>query len=263
MKKLFCLLISFGLVFSVYSADVFEEGSGADVISGSDSPSDIDILLDAALTEPIGRLLQEYRQGAEIEYSSATTITVSAGQIAVQNANGSVVAFLDNTSSTSVTFSNLDTGDEAASTTYYVYGYSTTPASDTDFDITISTSSTAPFGATQYARLGSFYNNSSSNIEQVKNDDYVAGLIVATGTIAHGATISLPSGYVASQCKWTVSTGKYYHQDTVGGGGEEGSKYHETTVNSSRVVTCRTSVLGYGTNQAHNGVANYMIVGYR
>ena len=165
MKKLICILFSILLLGNVYSADVFEEGAGADVISGSDSPADIDTLLDAALTEPVGRLLQEYRQGAKIAYSSVTTITVSAGQIAVQNSTGAIVAFLDNTSSTSVTFSNIDTGTEAASKTYYVYGYSTTPASDTDFDVVISLSSTAPSGKTYYARLGSFYNDSSSNID--------------------------------------------------------------------------------------------------
>ena len=176
MRKFICILFSIFLLGNVYSADVWREGSGADVIAGGDSPSDIDTLLDAASTEPLDRLLQEYRQGAKIAYSSSTTITVAAGQVGIQNSTGTIVAFLDNTSSTSVTFSNIDTGSEAANTTYYVYATCTTPASDTDFDITISLSSSAPSGKTYYARLGSFYNDSSSNIDEtlIVNDNETA-----------------------------------------------------------------------------------------
>lgn len=176
MRKLICILFSILLLGNVYSADVFEEGSGADVISGSDSPSAIDTLLDAALTEPLGRLLQEYRQGAKIAYSSSTTITVAAGQVGIQNSTGTIVAFLDNTSSTNVTFANIDTGAESGSQTYYVYAYCATPSSDTDFDLCVSLSSSAPSGKTYYAKLGQFYNNSSNNIDEtsIVNDNETA-----------------------------------------------------------------------------------------
>ncbi len=262
MKKFLCLLISFGMIVSAHAGNQWRAGTTAQTIPGATNISDIDTVSYQDMTAPLDRLHSNAREGCIIVYASTSTITVEAGEVALQNSAGTITLMQQNTSNTTVSWSDIDTGSEASSTTYYLWAYQAT-ATDTDFDVAISKSSSAPTGITYYARLGSFYNNSSSNIEQAKNDGYVAAMVVATGTIAHGATISLPSGYVASQCKWTVSTGKYYHQDTIGGSGEEGDKYHETTVNSSRVVTCRTSVGSYGSTSAHNGVANYSITCYK
>lgn len=253
-KKLLCFLISFGLMFSVYSADVWREGSGASVISGGDSPSAIDTLLDAASTEPLDRLLQEYRSGAKISYSSTSALTVAAGQVAVQNSAGSIVAFLDNTSSTSVDWEDIETGgSESASTRYYLFAYCTTPSSDTDFDIVISTSSSAPASGTYYARLGSFYNNSSSDIEQIYNDD-TTEILMVSGTITHGGTIPLPSGYDASQCTWTVSINSL----TRWAGGSDLAWTETCSVNSSRVVTIKR--VGWS---SVTGTVNYIIAGVK
>ena len=165
------------LVKQCFPNDVWREGTGADVIVGGDSPSDIDDLLAAGSTEPIDDLLQSYREGCEISYSSATTITVGDGEVMVSNAAGTIRATLVNASNTSVTFSNIDTGSEA-NATYYVYAYCSDPTSDVDFDVVVSLSSSTPSGITYFFKLGSFYNNSSLNIlndETITNDnDYYA-----------------------------------------------------------------------------------------
>ena len=88
-----------------------------------------------------------------------------------------------------------------------------------------------------------------------------SAVTIKTGTVAHAGTIPLPSGYDEADCYWMVSHEQYYHDDTIGGSGEEGKKYHECSVTASRVVTCRTSVGSYGSNDAHNGTANYIIIG--
>ena len=161
MKKLLVLLMSFSLVFSVYATDQWDTTDPA----GSESPSDLDDLI-TTNNDVVDRLLSDYRQGAKISYSSATTLSVSSGQVTCDNSARTSRKWRENTSATSVTFSSIDTSTEAASTTYYVYAVADTDA--TTFTIVISKSSTEPSGATYYAKLGQFYNNSSSNIV---NDD--------------------------------------------------------------------------------------------
>ena len=115
-------------------------------------------------------LVSNYRRGYNLSYSSASTIVAGAGEIVVSNALGTTRLFLKNTSTSNVTFSNIDTGAEASATTYYVYcGTNSATASSCTFYVT--TSSSAPTGITYYARLGSFYNDASSNITLINNDN--------------------------------------------------------------------------------------------
>lgn len=69
-----------------------------------------------------------------------------------------------------------------------------------------------------------------------------------TGTIAHGGTIPLPSGYTESQCKWIVSTSQQYNDGDTG----------VNVINcfcTGRVVTTNMDGL--------SGTANYMIIGVK
>jgi len=169
-KKLLVLLMSFSLVFSVYATDQWDTTDPA----GSESPSDLDDLI-TTNNDVVDRLLSDYRQGAKISYSSATTLSVSSGQVTCDNSARTSRKWRENTSATSVTFSNIDTSTEAASTTYYVYAVADTDA--TTFTIVISKSSTEPSGATYYAKLGQFYNDASSNIvndNTIVNDNETA-----------------------------------------------------------------------------------------
>lgn len=124
-----------------------------------------------ANNKSLDRLLSNYREGMKLTYSSATTISVAAGEAMCSNSAGTVRKMRQNTSATNVTFSDIDTGSEASSTTYYLYAVADADATTATFKI--SASSTAPTGVTYYKRLGSFYNDASSNVDQysISNDN--------------------------------------------------------------------------------------------
>jgi len=248
MKKLLVLLMSFGLVFSVYSSDQWTKANP----TGATNLSDLDASI-TANNAALDRLLIEYRGSAKIEYASTSTITVTSGQVACSNSAGSVVRWRRNTSDTTVSWTMLDTSSEVASTTYYLWAVADTDVAT--FTVTISTSSTAPSGKTYYAKLGQFYNNSSSNIEQVKNDDTKPEILISTGTVTHGGTIPLPSGYIESQCEWIVSANNASHD---GYGQYESDDSGIKCYTTGRVLYISV----YALNGWHTGgTANYMIIG--
>jgi hypothetical protein len=149
---------------------------------GSDQRSDIDTIVQEN-NGALDRMLKNYRTGAYGYYDSASQFKVSAGDVMISNAAGTVRKMRSNTSATTVTWSDIDTGAEANSTVYYYYA-----VADTDIDgftILISASSTTPTGATYYRKLGSFYNNSSGDIE-------IGGII----EMFSGYLSSIPPGYV-------------------------------------------------------------------
>lgn len=260
MKKLFVILLL--LVATQVSAAQWDKSYpiGTTLIpdlatdsSGTPNPNN----------EALDRLLANYREGLKISYSSSSALAVSSGEITVSNAAETVRLFLKQASAGSITFSNIDTGSEASSTTYYVYaGTSTT--SDTTPIFYISTSSTSPSGVTYYKKIGSFYNNSSSNITNIKNNN--DSIEIATGTILGGNTLSLPSGWSDDECDWTVSLGETKQYDDIGGSSCNGNPDHnKCSVNSSRVVSCSVVDDGNGGNcfTGTNLTANYIIVCHR
>jgi len=254
MKKLLVLLMSFGLVFSAYAGNQWRVGTTAKTIPGATNISDIDEASYEDMTAPLDRLLSNFRENCVVSYASTSTVTVGAGEIVLQNSAGTITLMQQNAAATTVTWGMIDTGSEAASTTYYLWAYQAT-ATDTDFDVTISTSSSAPSGKTYYAKLGQFYNNSSSNIEQVKNDDTKPEILISTGTVTHGGTIPLPSGYIESQCEWIVSANNASHN---GYGQYESDDSGIQCYTTGRVLYISV----YALNGWHTGgTANYMIIG--
>lgn len=142
-------------------------------------------------------LVSNYRKGQALVYSSASTLIVSAGEVVVSNSLGTLRIFLQNTSNSNVTFANIDTGPEASGTTYYVYcGTSSATASTCTYYVSLSSS--APSGVTYYKKLGSFYNNSSSDIDQNKiyTEPYGAamsdgsGIPLVVNTLDYGTSTS-------------------------------------------------------------------------
>ncbi len=207
MKKLVSLILMLSLSFHVYAGNQWQAGTGAETIPGSTNISDIDAVSFQNMTDPLDRLLTSYRRNCKITYLSASTLTVEAGELVVSNADGSIPLYLQNTSSTTVEWTDIDTGAEASSTTYYLYGYQDTP-SDTDIDFTISTSSTTPTGITYYERLGSFYNDSSSNIIRgslITNDNNYYGLRLGDAVAKTPGTAyeALTDGVVTAYCAGT------------------------------------------------------------
>jgi len=175
MKKiLFLVILALSIigcqVKNCYAANEWRAGTGANTILGSISPSDIDSDSYEDIVAPLDRLLAGYRKDCDVAYSSASAITVGTGEVVCSNSAGSIRKFRRNTSSTTVTFANLDTGSEVENT-YYVYANGDADA--TTFTCVVSLSSSAPTGVTYYKRLGYFTNNSSLDIDSdgVIDDD--------------------------------------------------------------------------------------------
>jgi len=206
MKKLLSLLLILILsTCNVYAANQWRKGTGEDVILGTENISDIDTVSFQNIVDPLDRLLSNYRDGVEVAYASSSTITVSAGEIICSNAAGTVRLMVKNTSATTVDWTDLDTGAEQASTTYYLYAI-VTNTTDATFTVKISASSTTPSGVTYYKRIGSFYNDSSSNISrtQVYNQPYrpsatdSSGAGIITAIYDYNTSASSFTSYVSS-----------------------------------------------------------------
>jgi hypothetical protein len=164
MKKLFVLLLVLSLTTPCFAIDEWAKNQPA----SSANPGDIDSLIQTN-NEAIDRLMAYGKFGCQLTYSTVSAITVARGSVVCSNSADTVRRTRTNSSATTVTWSDIDTGAEAASTTYYVYAVADTDAAT--FTVKISTSSSAPTGVTYSNRLGSFYNNASSNIENVTNLD--------------------------------------------------------------------------------------------
>jgi hypothetical protein len=111
-------------------------------------------------------LLNGYRNGCLVEYKGVADLYVRSGSVYIPDASGNA-AFRLNTSDTTVTWSDIDTGSEANSTVYYVYAVADSAA--TAFTVKVSTNATTPTGCTYYKLIGTFYNNSSGDIIEIGN----------------------------------------------------------------------------------------------
>lgn len=100
-----------------------------------------------------------------LTYVDGDTVKVSAGRIWCKDATGSIRVLRYNATETDVTFANIDTGSEASSTVYYVLAIADAVATTVTF--VVSTSASAPSGATVFGLVGKFYNNSASDVEQL------------------------------------------------------------------------------------------------
>ncbi|MEI8350100.1 MAG: hypothetical protein WCI77_08090 [Candidatus Omnitrophota bacterium] len=125
-----------------------------------------------AYTESMTNMLFNYRQNCRIQYKSDSDLYVRAGEIMLTDSSGNR-RLRRNTSDLTVNWANIDTGSEAANTYYYVYAVA--DASTTTFTVKISTNAATPSGCTFYKLIGIFYNDSSSNIQEVGNLNRNAG----------------------------------------------------------------------------------------
>lgn len=161
------LLVLLLMTSPAWAINQWREGTGAQTIRGAASASDIDFYSFNDIVNPLDNLLSNYRKGMSLLYNSASQLDISTGEITVSNADGSIRLMLHNTTNTTISFSDLDTGAEASATTYYIYAIAAS-SSATSATFKISASSTSPSGFTYYKKIGSFYNNSSSDIDQGK-----------------------------------------------------------------------------------------------
>ena len=117
------------------------------------------------------------------------------------------------------------------------------------------------------ATTGSANVDGSSNITLTTTLQTLGSNIgILTGTIAHGGTIPLPSGYSEGQCRWMVSMNNDNPSNTAWDW-QEGLSYDHIhsycSANGTRVVTCYRTVINETGTQTHNGTANYIIIGYK
>ena len=198
MKKLFLILVVLFIATNGYCATQWYQGSGNAPLGGTTLINDIDVDSANYGFDPLNRLLHNYREGVSINYSSASALSVSAGEIVVTNSAGTIKLMLRNSSSTAVTWADIDAGSEEASKTYYVYAVGAN-TSATAITFKISLSATAPAGVTYYKKLGSFDNDASSNIltSTISNDNisgmtyYDSGWFSVTKGTAYTKTHSL------------------------------------------------------------------------
>lgn len=164
MKRLITLFLASLIAFPVHAGQ-WAKAKPLSTDQWTAFPTD-----NQANNDALDRVLAGHREGMAISYTSASAVSVAAGEIVVSNSDGSVRLMLRNTAATSVGWSDIDTGSEASATTYYIYAIATA-TSDETATFKISTNSSAPTGITYYKRLGSFYNDASSNITQIVNDN--------------------------------------------------------------------------------------------
>lgn len=190
MKK---ILITTLLLISTNSVFAAEEW-----LKGRPASGDIKNAWPAASqanNDSLDRLLAVYRQGMDLTYTSSSTITVTSGSVVCSNSDGSVRKFRQNTTSTNITFSNLDTGASASSTTYYVYAKCDADATTATF--AISASSTSPSGSTYYVQLGSFATDSGTQMTGIINNNWTG--YVASSPVSKTVNVTyqaLTDGYL-------------------------------------------------------------------
>ncbi|MGL5016466.1 MAG: hypothetical protein ACRC6V_19640 [Bacteroidales bacterium] len=93
-----------------------------------------------------------------------------------------------------------------------------------------------------------------SSTRTISLDSISSKISILTGTITHGQTIPLPSGYTEAQCKWLVSPNNVYMTEN-----NEPFSYRLTCFTTGRVVSVYGSTDdGSGVNP---GTANYIVIG--
>lgn len=115
------------------------------------------------------------------------------------------------------------------------------------------------FGNTQGGSFTPTFTITSSGVATGSNGQ-LHSVSVLTGTISHGGTIPLPSGYTESQCKWMVSINQQVTAIST-----DGADDHEYLVcsTSGRVVSCYISTKDSPTTVRVAGVANYITIGVK
>lgn len=194
IKKIFALCLCFVVISQpCYGAYEWRKGTGENVILGTENPSDIDTVSYQNIVAPVDRLLSNYRNGCAVVYVSSATLSVGAGEVMCSNAAGSIRKMRQNTSATSVSWSDIDTGAEAVSTLYYVWAVADADANT--FTVKISVSGTAPTGCTYFQKIGYFYNDASGNILYVSN--------IKNGTLGNIVCLSGTSNITSSSTTYS------------------------------------------------------------
>lgn len=159
-KILLALLLMTSSAFAV--TNQWRGGQGTQELDGTQPANLIGFNSYNHIVQPLDNLLATY-SNQYISYGSNSSLVIPAGSVMVSNSGGTIRLMLLNTAPTTVTWANIDTGSQAANTTYYVYAVAAS-TSATSATYYISASNTGPSGQTYYYKLGSFLTDASVNI---------------------------------------------------------------------------------------------------
>lgn len=134
-------------------------------------------------------------------------------------------------------------------------GAGLTGGGDLSIDRTISMSTPSTVGA---GSSNSTVSGASSTHSHAL--DVTGNVSILTGTIAHGGTIPLPSGYTEAQCKWSVSTSSQVTALSTDGSDD---RTYIRCFTTGRVVSCYMSTKNTPEEVKETGVANYIIIGVK
>ena len=134
-------------------------------------------------------------------------------------------------------------------------GAGLTGGGDLSIDRTISMSTPSTVGA---GSSNSTVSGASSTHSHAL--DVTGNVSILTGTIAHGGTIPLPSGYTEAQCKWSVSINSQVTALSTAGSDD---RTYLRCFTTGRVVSCYMSHSNTPEEVKGSGVANYIIIGVK
>jgi len=160
------------MLFSVNGYCIVDwiQGDGSDALPGATTAgADIDYGVTNYLQDPLDRLLINYIRGCTLTRTSATTVTVSAGEVVCSNGAGTIKRFRQNTATATMVMTTagvggIDSGSSEKVSTWYSL-YAVADADATTFTIIASEQGVALSDVTYYAYIGSVYNDSASDLK--------------------------------------------------------------------------------------------------
>lgn len=163
---------------------------------------------------------------------------------------------LDDLANKSTARTNLDVFSKSeVNSKNILSGAGLTGGGDLTIDRTISMSTPSTVGA---GSSNSTVSGASSTHSHAL--DVTGNVAVLTGTIAHGGTIPLPSGYTEAQCKWSVSINSQVTALSTDGSDD---RTYLRCFTTGRVVSCYMSTKNTPEEVKESGTANYIIIGVK
>jgi len=130
-------------------------------------------------------MFRKARQSFVLKWTDADTIQASVGEIVCTNSGDTQRVPRKNTSTTNITFADIDTGARAADTTYYVFAVADATANTVTFVVSIDVAD--PTGITRRGLVGKFATNSANDIIESSVVSFVGEVVVQTKHLQDGA----------------------------------------------------------------------------
>jgi len=169
MKRILIVLFSMCIATNVFAANKWLNQNNTDAVTGAQNVSDLDTTVTAYMQDPLNRMLPHYIWGCTLTRTSATVVTVSAGEVAITNSAGTIKCMRQNTATTTIDMAGaagvgaIDSGSAEQASTWYDL-YAVADADATTFTAICTEQGTAPIDVTYYRYIGSFFNDAAQNI---------------------------------------------------------------------------------------------------